>query len=118
MARPNAVCPDCGDEVLVAITAAGRRQLLNPEPDEKGNTAAYQTGVGGWRARVPNADLPLLPYERIFMPHPATCDRRLARPAPTPLLQPSVAGKDTLRGWNGQVVRSLTDYRRKRGRKR
>lgn len=114
MPRPNGVCPDCGGEVLIAITAAGRRQLLNPEPDDKGNTAVTRDAVGTYRARVPTAELPAFPWEHIHMPHPATCDRHLARPAPTPLVRPSVTGKDTLRGWNGQVVLSLTDNRRRR----
>lgn len=78
MPRPNGTCPDCGQPVLTAITAAGRRQHLNPDPDPRGNTAAYRDGVGTWRARVPNTDLPLLPYEHLHMPHPATCDRHLA----------------------------------------
>jgi hypothetical protein len=116
MARPNGTCEECGEQVLVAITAAGRRQLLNPEPDPRGNTAVYRAATGGWRSRVPNDDLPLLPWERMHMPHQATCDRSLAQPAPTPLLRPSVAGQGALRGWNGQLVRPLPgNHRRRRG---
>lgn len=114
MARPNGICDDCGQPVLIAITAAGRRQLLNPQPDEGGNTAVRCDGAGTYRARVPDRELPLFPWERIHMPHPATCDRHLARPAPTPLVRPSVTGKDVLRAWNGQVVLSQIDHRRRR----
>lgn len=114
MARPNGICADCGNPVLFAITVAGRRQALNPEPDPKGNTAVRCDAAGTWRARVPDQERPAEPWERIYMPHPATCDRRLARPAPTPLVHPSATDKDKLRAWNGQVVLSLTDYRRRR----
>lgn len=114
MPRPNGLCPDCGEPVLAAITEAGRRQLLNPEPDQRGNTAVRRDSTGTYRARVPNEELPIWPWERIHMPHPATCDRRLARPAPTPLVQPSIADPAKIRGWNGQVVLSMTDYRRRR----
>jgi hypothetical protein len=73
MARPNAICPHCGQPVLRAITAAGRRQLLNPEPDPAGNVAASRDGTYTWRARVPNAEMTILSYERLYMPHAATC---------------------------------------------
>lgn len=118
MARPNGQCPDCGEQVLVAITAAGLRQLLNPEPDERGNTAVRRDGAGAYRARVPTDELPRFPWERIYMPHPATCDRHLARPAPTPLVRPGVADPSALRAWNGQVVLSMNDYRRRRRKRR
>jgi hypothetical protein len=88
MARPNARCQHCGNAVLRAFTAAGKRQLLNPEPDPAGNVAAHQDGTGAWRARVPNAERPLDGWEHIYMPHPATCEkwpkaRTRVLPAPT-----------------------------------
>lgn len=108
MPRPNGTCPDCGQPVLTALTAAGRRQALNPQPDDRGNTAAYRDGTGTWRARVPTPELPILPYEHLHMPHPATCDRHLAQTRGAP-----PAGR-TGTAQNRTNVTSLTSYRRHR----
>ncbi|CAL9432780.1 hypothetical protein SUDANB21_02085 [Streptomyces sp. enrichment culture] len=76
MPAPSALCPDCREPVLWTITEAGRRLAVDPTPTEDGNTAAYRDGVGTLRSRRPSEELPLLPYERLYMPHVATCSVR------------------------------------------
>lgn len=76
MPAPPAFCPDCRAPVLWTITEAGRRLAVDPTPTEDGNTAAYRDGVGTLRSRRPSEELPLLPYERLYMPHVATCAAR------------------------------------------
>lgn len=66
-------CGACLQPIRWSITAAGKRQALNPEPDDTGNVAAYCDGLGTWRARVPTTELPQASHERTFMPHAATC---------------------------------------------
>lgn len=73
MPRPNGYCRTCRKPVLRAVTQAGRIQDLNPEPDPAGNTAVYRDAPGTWRARRPTTDDPVHPWERIHMPHAATC---------------------------------------------
>lgn len=82
MHRRLARCGDCGGDVLWTITDAGRRLAVNPDPDDAGNTAAYRDGTGTWRSRRPNDELPIAPWERLYMPHVATCPAR--RPAELP----------------------------------
>lgn len=72
MAHSNGSCPHCGQPVLLARTAAGLRQYLEPDPDPTGNTAAYRDHTRTWRSRRPTDEYPLLSYERIYMPHYAT----------------------------------------------
>lgn len=68
-------CRLCGKPIRWTRTEAGRRQAVNPEPDPEGNTAAYLDGISIWRSRVPTTELPITMYERLFMPHVATCLR-------------------------------------------
>lgn len=85
MPRPNGYCRTCRRPILIAVTAAGRMQPLNPDPDPAGNVALYRDASGTWRARVPNAELPALPYERVHMPHAATCKGAPTRAQPAAL---------------------------------
>lgn len=70
------MCAACRQPIRWSITAAGKRQSLNPDPDATGNTVAFCDGLGVWRSRVPTADLPQAGHERRFMPHAATCAAR------------------------------------------
>lgn len=76
MQRRLSRCGDCGGDVMWTITDAGRRLAVNPTPDPDGNTAAYRDGTGTWRSRRPTDELPPMPWERIYMPHVATCSAR------------------------------------------
>ncbi|MFJ6776585.1 hypothetical protein ACIQOV_37465 [Kitasatospora sp. NPDC091257] len=76
--RGLARCRRCGMAVHWTITAAGARLAVDADPCALGNTAVYRDGTGTIRSRRPNAELPLLPYERLHLPHAATC---VARPS-------------------------------------
>ncbi|MFJ2780239.1 hypothetical protein [Kitasatospora sp. NPDC087315] len=80
------LCPLCQQTVRTTITAAGRRQAVDPEPDDQGNVVARLDHTGTWRSRVPTADLPQALHEKRFMPHAATCTRsgRTLSPARLP----------------------------------
>lgn len=72
-ARPCA----CGQKLLWARTERGKWIPLNPKPDPEGNQAAWQDSDGTWKTRqVGPASDPPWDYERVFMPHFATCERR------------------------------------------
>lgn len=76
MPSPHGVttCPSCHQRIRWAITAAGRRQPINPDPDEQGNLAVYTDGTGTLRARVLTKERPALEHlEWRAMPHVATC---------------------------------------------
>ncbi|MFE7096995.1 hypothetical protein [Streptomyces erythrochromogenes] len=67
-------CTSCGQRIRWTITAAGRRQAVNAEPNPLGNIAAYRDGVGTLRSRGLTTDRPNPEsYERRYMPHAATC---------------------------------------------
>jgi hypothetical protein len=77
-------CPGgCGTAIVWAVTEAGRRQALNPEPDEAGNVAAYRDGMNTWRARTLKDGEDPWAHEKRYMPHAAVCERlRAGRPRP------------------------------------
>ncbi|MFI0827204.1 hypothetical protein ACH4Q7_22425 [Streptomyces roseolus] len=83
----SSYCADCRRPVLWTITAAGRRFAVDPDPDPGGNTAVYRDGTGTRRSRRPSDELPLMSYERLHIPHIATCP---GRPAPLPQPRPAV----------------------------
>lgn len=98
------MCRTCRRPVLVTITEAGRRLVVDAEPRPDGNTAVYRDGTGTYRSRRPHHELPLLAYEQLYMPHVATCPtRRPAPPAPRPRATPLPSG-----------VSDLSAYRRRR----
>lgn len=94
---PTRPCQHCAEPIVFAITAAGRRQPLNPDPDPAGNVAVLRDATGTLRARVPSPDLPLMGYERLHMPHAATCTRTRRRPAASPSLPAGVVDLATYR---------------------
>ncbi|MFJ4009420.1 hypothetical protein [Streptomyces sp. NPDC090026] len=69
-------CPTCHRTVRWTLTEAGRRLAVDPTPNPDGNTAVWRDGTGTWRSRRPTTDLPLTGWERLHMPHPATCPAR------------------------------------------
>ncbi|MET9729733.1 hypothetical protein ABZZ79_03400 [Streptomyces sp. NPDC006458] len=71
-----AACDGCRARIRWAITARGRRQAINADPDPAGNLAAYTDGPGTLRVRVLTAERPTLEHaEWQAMPHAATCPR-------------------------------------------
>ncbi|MET9321920.1 hypothetical protein ABZX75_17260 [Streptomyces sp. NPDC003038] len=103
----RSICMVCRAAVLWTVTESGKRMAVDPEPDEKGNTAVYRDGTGTYRSRRPSEELPRMGWEKLHIPHVATCAAR--RPAP-----------DQARAQPGPLppgVLDLAAYRRKaRGR--
>ncbi|WP_051779347.1 hypothetical protein [Streptomyces sp. NRRL S-241] len=67
-------CDSCGERIRWTVTAAGRRQAVNADPNPLGNIAAYRDGVGTLRSRGLTTERPdVETYERRYMPHAATC---------------------------------------------
>ncbi|MFD7450413.1 hypothetical protein [Kitasatospora sp. NPDC059827] len=81
--RGLARCRRCGTAVHWTITAAGARLAVDANPCAIGNTAVYRDGIGTIRSRRPNAELPLLSYERLHQPHAATCIARTLESNPS-----------------------------------
>ncbi|WP_432041456.1 hypothetical protein [Streptomyces cadmiisoli] len=80
----RATCHDCRRPVLWTTTEAGKRLAVDPTPDPKGNAAVWRDGTGTLRSRRPTDELPLCGWERLHLPHVATCPTRvqqLALPA-------------------------------------
>ncbi|MFD6421581.1 hypothetical protein [Streptomyces sp. NPDC060198] len=73
MAPPAAHCPTCRRPIRWTRTEAGRPLAVDPGPDPTGNTAVWRDGTGALRSRRPSAELPLTGWERLHMPHVATC---------------------------------------------
>ncbi|MFM9675810.1 hypothetical protein [Streptomyces brasiliscabiei] len=69
-------CRDCRRPILWTITEAGKRLAVDPDADPAGNTAIWRDGTGSWRSRRPSVDLPITGWERLHMPHVATCPAR------------------------------------------
>ncbi|MER7971028.1 hypothetical protein ABTX35_18875 [Streptomyces sp. NPDC096080] len=109
-------CPDCGLPVLVTrtlpgkTTAGGKRLAVNPDPDPAGNTGVRRDGTGAVVSRRVTEQQPLMGYERLHMPHAATCEAQqpqlpldTSEASPTPRQKPLPEG----------VIR-LSDYRQRR----
>lgn len=79
MAR-RSICMDCHREVLWTVTDAGKRLAVDPEPDEAGNSAVYRDGTGTYRSRRPTGELPIMGWEKLYVPHVATCPARQRKP--------------------------------------
>lgn len=65
--------PGCGQLVRRTTTEAGRPLAVNVAPDPAGNTAVWRDVHGVLRSRRVTKARPLLPHEKLMMPHPATC---------------------------------------------
>lgn len=78
-------CPDCQRAVLWtrtlpgATTPGGKRLPVDRAPDPAGNTAVRRDGTTAWVSRRVTDEQPLMGYERLHMPHPATCPKRQAQ---------------------------------------
>lgn len=86
MSAANRTCRLCLRPVIAARTEARNRWIaLDPEPDPKGNQAAWQDSDGTWRTRqVGAASEPPWGWETVYMPHVATCPGRQEPEKPPP----------------------------------
>lgn len=76
--------PGCGQEIIFGFNVKTKNHIpLNPRPDPAGNMACYTDGTGTFRARVPTAEDRIDGFERLYMPHAATCAAR-KKPATEP----------------------------------
>lgn len=82
--RRTSYCQDCYREVLWTVTDAGKRLAVDPAPDQDGNTVAFRDGHGVFRSRRPTDELPAAAWEKTYMPHIATCPKKLKPPAALP----------------------------------
>lgn len=80
--RRTPICADCHREVLWTVTESGKRLAVDPEPNPDGNAAVYRDGIGTTKSRRPTDEMPLMGWERLHVPHIATCRARRAAPAP------------------------------------
>lgn len=68
------ICRQCWQCVLWTITAAGRRQPVDPNPDPAGRVAVYVDATGRYRSRQLSGDRPTPEHnEALHMAHAATC---------------------------------------------
>ncbi|RWZ74902.1 hypothetical protein EQK42_16480 [Streptomyces albidoflavus] len=102
----RSICMDCRRDVLWTVTDAGKRLAVDPEPDETGNAAVYRDGTGTRRSRRPSEELPLMAWEKLYVPHVATCP---ARQRPATQKRPAVLPPGVL---------DLAAYRRRAGGRR
>ena len=67
-------CRRCQKPVLPARTERGKWIALDPKPDPKGNQAAWEDSDGTWKTRqLSPASDPPWGFEKVHMPHVATC---------------------------------------------
>ena len=71
----NGYCQGCLNPVTWAFTKNGKRIALNPDPDPKGNQAAYRDARPAWLTRQLKDGEEPHGYERRYMPHVATCKK-------------------------------------------
>lgn len=86
-------CRECQQPILFAVVSnregrAPSRMPLDPRPDPAGNVACYRDGTGRLLGRVLGKGQERAGYERVYMPHFATCPAR-QKPAEPP---PGVTG--------------------------
>ncbi|MFF1467979.1 hypothetical protein ACIQWL_09195 [Streptomyces mirabilis] len=81
MPRPS-YCTACGAPIRWTVTEARKRLAVDVQPHPDGNAAVSRDGRGTWLSRRPTAELPLAPYEKLHMPHVATCKARQAGEEP------------------------------------
>lgn len=83
--RHRTLCRTCRTEVLVTTTEAGRHLLIDSDPDpDYGNTAVHRDHLDVLRSRRISDERPALPWERVCVPHAATCSGRTARQTAPP----------------------------------
>ncbi|CAM5481273.1 MULTISPECIES: hypothetical protein [Streptomyces] len=69
-------CGICGAPIRWTITEGRKRLAVDAQPHPDGNTAVSRDGRGTWLSRRPTEELPLAPFEKLHMPHVATCTGR------------------------------------------
>jgi hypothetical protein len=92
-------CGFCHRPLLWAITVYDKPIPLDPDPDPEGNQFVYRDVSGALRARQRKKGQEPQPFERIHMPHVATCTAR-RKPSPPPSNVTSItAARSLQRGY-------------------
>jgi len=104
----------CGAAIVFAAVgnSQGRRPArmpLNVRQDPAGNVAVYRDAAGSLVGRVLGKDAAAVGYERLYMPHAATCRKETAGPPP---------GVTSLDAWREAAARKAKEGRRRRGKRR
>lgn len=63
----------CGQSIRWTMTKAGKAFAVDPDPHPDGNTAVMRDAGGTLRSRRVTVEMPVQAYERLMMPHAATC---------------------------------------------
>lgn len=105
-------CSRCARPIIWTITDAGRRQAVDPTPDERGNTVVHRDATSTIRSRRPSDDAPRMPWDHLYIPHAATCGQQ----APT-TTQQEAAGDPVTDAPAPQLppVASFASYRARKG---
>jgi hypothetical protein len=113
-------CRECQQPILFAVVSNKQgkppsRMPLNHKPDPAGNVACYRDGTGTMVGRVLGKGQERVGYERVYMPHFATCAKRAGKasanmPADMP---PGVTGLDE---WKRARTEQAKGRRNRRGR--
>jgi hypothetical protein len=87
-------CRRCNETVRWTTSEAGKTFLVDPSPHPDGNTAVMRDAGGVLRSRRISKNSPALPWERVMMPHAATCKPKASPPPPRP--RPAMGLHDVL----------------------
>jgi hypothetical protein len=88
-------CDFCGQRLLWATTVYERPIPLDPDPDPDGNQFVYRDATGALRTRQRKKGQQPQAFERIHMPHVATCAASRKPPAN---VTPIIAARSLRRG--------------------
>lgn len=80
----NGQCRACPQQLLFVRMASGKAMPCNADPDPDGNIAVQRDAAGTWIGRALRKDEEPAGYERVYMPHFATCPARKSKDTPTP----------------------------------
>lgn len=101
-------CKRCHAAVRSTTSAAGKTFLVDPEPVDpagpgtaKANTAVLRDSHGVLRSRRVSVEQPVLRWERLMVPHAATCKPAPKSPPPPPPRPPRRATPRDLHGLLG-----------------
>lgn len=122
----TSICRACGKPIIFAVVGnkeARRpsRMPLDPQPDPEGNVAVYRDASRRLTGRVLGKDDAPLGYERLMMPHFATCTGRGSKGSGkvTPIKPPELPENVTsLSRWKQAQAEHHKQQRRSRSRPR
>lgn len=92
-------CRYCQQPVVFARTARGKMMPLDVTPNPNGNVACYRDVSGQMVGHVVSETDLALPFERLYMPHFATCKQlpKPDKPSPPPANVVPISRGATLR---------------------